>query len=65
MRFAIAGLILALTLPVAQAKGRVDKGQCKDRCGSNYQFCLSRARTKQARASCKADRKTCKSSCSH
>jgi hypothetical protein len=28
-----------------------------------YQFCLNRTHTKQARKSCKADRKLCKHSC--
>jgi hypothetical protein len=62
MRFLIAGLILAVTLPAAEA-ATDRKGQCKDRCDSQYQFCLNRTRTKQARKSCKADRKVCKRYC--
>ena len=61
MRLVIAILILAVAGPAAQAKS--NKRQCKNRCDSNYQFCINRATTKQARKSCKADRKTCKSSC--
>ena len=63
MRFAIASLILVLTLPAAEAGGRLSKSQCKDRCGSQYQFCLNRAHTKQARKACKTDRGTCKGQC--
>jgi len=60
MRFLIASLILAVAAPAAHAR---DKGQCKNRCDSNYQWCANRATTKQAKKACKADRKTCKSSC--
>jgi hypothetical protein len=60
MRLLIAGLILSVA-PTAYAAG--PKGQCKNRCDSNYQFCLNRARTKQARKSCKADLKSCKGTC--
>ncbi len=61
MRFAIAGLITALTLPAVQAAS--PKGQCKIRCSSMYRFCLKNASTKQARKSCKATRKGCKGQC--
>lgn len=60
MRLIIATLILALAAPAAGPK---DSGTCKNRCDSNYQFCMSRAITKAAKKSCKADRKTCKSQC--
>jgi hypothetical protein len=43
--------------------GGKNSGACKSRCDSNYQFCESRAITKSAKKSCKADRKTCKSQC--
>ena len=61
MRFVIAGLILTLGLPAAEAAGR--KGQCKNQCDAQYQFCLNRSTTKQARKSCKPGRKTCKGQC--
>lgn len=65
MRFMIAtftlGAVLALPMPVAA--GGKNPGACKNRCDSNYQFCMSRAITKNAKKSCKADRKTCKSQC--
>ncbi len=63
MRFMIAGLILALTLPAAEATS--PRAQCQDRCGGQYRFCLNRSHTKQARKSCKVDRKGCKSQCGH
>ena len=61
MRLLIAALIVFVALPEANAAG--DKGQCKNRCDSNYQFCQNRATTKAARKSCAADRKLCKSTC--
>jgi hypothetical protein len=61
LRFGIAGLLLAVMLPAAEAKS--PKSQCKDRCGGQYQFCLRRATTKQARNGCKTVRKTCKKQC--
>lgn len=60
IRFLITGAILIGMLPAAEAS---PKGQCKDRCGSMYRFCKTKATTKQARAFCKADRKSCKKSC--
>jgi hypothetical protein len=62
MRFAIAGLILAITLPgLAEASG--SKATCKTRISSMYKFCKLNARTKQAKASCKADYKHAKGQC--
>ena len=61
MRFLIASLILSVGTP-AFAGGK-NPDACKSRCDTNYQFCSSRAVTKNAKKSCKADRKTCKSQC--
>lgn len=58
IRFGIAGLLLAVMLPAAEAKS-----QCKSRCGGQYQFCLKRATTKQAKKGCKSTRKICKKQC--
>jgi hypothetical protein len=60
MRFTIAALILAVSMPAFAAD---KKGQCKNRCDSSYQFCVNRATTKQAKKSCKVDRKNCKGQC--
>ena len=60
MRFSIAALILAVSMPAFAAN---KKGQCKNRCDTNYQFCLNRSTTKQAKKSCKTDRKNCKGTC--
>jgi hypothetical protein len=60
MRLLIPALILAVSMPAFAAS---KKGQCKNRCDSNYQFCLNRATTKQAKKSCKTDRKNCKGTC--
>jgi len=62
MRFAIAVLSLALTIPAADAAQSL-KSQCKARCGSMYRFCLTSATTKQARKACKATRSRCAGQC--
>jgi len=61
MRLILAALVVCIALPEADGAG--NKAQCKNRCDSNYQFCLNRATTKAARKSCKADRKLCYSTC--
>ncbi len=61
MRLVIAGLILAMTPAAIFAKS--PKGQCKDRCNGQYNFCRNRTTTKQAAKSCKTTRKVCKSQC--
>ncbi len=61
MRLVVFAIVLGLTLPVADAKG--SKTSCTNRCDSMYQFCLKNARSKQARAACKKDRKSCKGQC--
>jgi len=63
MRFAIALVILAMTLPAVEAANS-PKGVCKDRCGNQYRFCLKNASTKQARKSCRTTRGHCKGQCS-
>ncbi|HLH39949.1 MAG TPA: hypothetical protein VKX39_12435 [Bryobacteraceae bacterium] len=60
MRLFAAVVVLSLASPVFAASR---KAQCKNRCDANYQFCMNRATTKQAKKSCKADRKSCKSGC--
>jgi hypothetical protein len=61
MRFFVASLILSIGTPAFAGSKNIDA--CKSRCDTNYQFCTSRAVTKNAKKSCKADRKTCKSAC--
>ena len=61
MRLTLAALILSIALPEVFAGS--PKGVCKNRCDSNYQLCSGRAGTKNARKSCKVDRKLCKSTC--
>jgi len=60
MRFILAGLVLMLAIPEVEAGS---KAVCQNRCESNYGTCTNRAMTKNARKSCKADRKLCKSTC--
>jgi len=60
MRFAIAALIVAVSVPAFAVD---KKGQCRNRCDSNYQYCSNRATTKQAKKSCKVERKNCKGQC--
>lgn len=61
MRFLIAAVILGTLLPAAEAKD--PKSVCKDRCETQYKFCLNRAITKKGKAECKLDRKNCKGTC--
>ena len=61
MRFILAALILTIAIPEAEAAGT--KAVCKNHCDSNYGMCVNRATTKNARKSCKTDRKLCKSGC--
>jgi hypothetical protein len=66
MRFMIASLITAglfLSTGTPALAGGKNPDACKSRCDTNYQFCVSRAVTKNAKKSCKADRKSCKSQC--
>ena len=66
MRFLITSFVtlsLLGALGTPAFAGARDTGACKSRCDSNYQFCSSRAVTKNAKKSCKADRKACKSQC--
>ena len=64
MRFAIAVLILAVTLPSAEAAGKGNpKHQCQTQCDSGYQLCKNRSTTKLARKGCKINRKSCRSVC--
>jgi hypothetical protein len=65
MRIKIALPLLALIFATAvpEADAKINKGQCKNRCDSNYQFCMNRSTTKQAKKSCKVDRKNCKGNC--
>ena len=61
MRFLIAGLILAVTLPGTQAKN--NNPRCNDNCSSQYQLCLGHATTSRARNICKTAHKNCKRQC--
>jgi hypothetical protein len=61
MRFLIAGMVVGLLIPAAEAAN--SKGQCKNRCDSNYQFCMNHAITKANKKSCKVDKKNCKGQC--
>lgn len=60
MRFMIAVVVLAFAAPGYAGK---NTDACRSRCDSNYQLCLSRAITKQAKKACKADHKSCRGQC--
>jgi hypothetical protein len=62
MRFVMAALILTLVLPIADAAG--SKGGCSNHCDSIYASCMSRAKSGQARKSCKTTHKACQVTCS-
>ena len=61
MRFLIAAVILGTMLPAAEAKS--PKSECRDRCETQYKFCLKRAVTKKGKAECKVEHKNCKGTC--
>jgi hypothetical protein len=62
MRFVIATVIAALTLP-GFAQAADPKGACKTRNSQMYRFCMLNARSKQAKKACKADLKHNKGMC--
>lgn len=62
MRFLIAGLVLAASLPLIGAPNQA--GQCKTTCSTQYDFCMKTSRTKQMRTNCSIARKNCKKGCS-
>ena len=61
MRFLIAGLVLAASLPLAGAPDQ--KGQCRSTCSTQYDFCMKSSRTAQMRKNCSISRKNCKKGC--
>jgi hypothetical protein len=61
MRFLIAGLLLAASVPLAGAPDQ--KSQCKTTCSAQYDFCMKSSRTKQMRKNCAIARKKCKNGC--
>jgi hypothetical protein len=61
MRFLIAGLLLAASLPLVGAPDQ--KGQCKNTCSAQYDFCMKSSRTPQMRKNCSIARKNCKKGC--
>ena len=63
MRFVMAGLLVAASLPLVGAPPQ--KRQCKSACDAQYDLCLKRSLTKPARKNCTAARKNCKSGCNN
>lgn len=61
MRFLIAGLLLAASLPLVGAPDQ--KGRCKTTCSAQYEFCMKRSPTKQLRKNCAIAQKSCKKGC--
>lgn len=61
MRLLIAGMVIGLLVPAAEAKP--SKSNCKGRCDTNYGLCMNHAMTKAAKKSCRTDRKNCKGQC--
>jgi hypothetical protein len=63
MRFLIAGLLLAASLPLVGAPDQ--KGRCKSTCSTQYDFCMKSSRTTQMRKNCSIARKSCTKGCSN
>ena len=64
MRLATIGLILCLALPAWATGKKPPRQQCTDRSETDYQFCQTRAATKDARKACKVNKKNAKRQCS-
>ncbi len=62
MRVIVAVLLLLAAAPAVESKSVLE--QCRSRCSVMYSACLKRTTTKKGRAQCKAERSTCKGSCS-
>jgi hypothetical protein len=61
MRYLTAVLLLAASLPLAEASGA--SSECQRSCNRDYQLCLKRSTSKVARKTCTVMRKTCKYGC--
>jgi len=58
-RVVLLGVVLAAPFMEAGSP----KSQCKDRCHTQYDFCLKRSTTKKGRSSCKVELKNCRGAC--
>ena len=63
MRFLIAGVLLAASLPLAGAP--YQKGRCKNTCSMQYDFCMKTSRNPQMRKNCSLARKNCTKGCAN
>jgi hypothetical protein len=63
MRYLIAAALVVFVGAPSSMEAQNTKGDCKDRCQTNYNFCLTRAVTKKAKSLCKTERKSCKKGC--
>ena len=61
IRFLTAVLLLACTVPLAEA---APKRNCGNRCESDHNMCMTRAKNGSARKMCKSNYKACKRTCS-
>jgi hypothetical protein len=61
MRFLIAGVLLAASLPLVGAPDQ--RARCKSACSTQYDFCLKSSPTKQLRKNCVIARKNCTKGC--
>jgi len=61
-RFLAVGLLFVL-FPFVPGDAKTIQQTCKDRCGTEYKFCLNRSLTNKARKDCKTQRSTCKHGC--
>jgi hypothetical protein len=60
----VLGVALLLALfPFVPGEAKTPKQVCKDRCVTEYHFCLNRSLTAQARRDCKTAQKACKNLC--
>jgi hypothetical protein len=55
--------LLLLLVPFMPGDAKSLKQTCKDRCVTEYRFCLTRSLTSKGRSECKTERKMCKTGC--
>ena len=60
IRLLTAAILLGGALPLAEA---ATKHNCGDRCSTDYDACMARAKNGAARKSCKVTHKNCKRTC--
>jgi hypothetical protein len=62
VRFLAIAALIAI-FPFVSGDAKTPKQVCRDRCVTEYKFCLKRTLTDKGRADCKIARKQCRDGC--